>query len=88
MAHHRDTLALNISAQGRVVIPAPLRRAMGVGAGDCLLAHLEDNRLVLEKAETIKRRLKARFANFGKGVSLADELLADRREESLREKGE
>ncbi len=85
MTHNANTLELSVSAQGRVVIPAPLRRAMGIGAGDFLLAHIEDDRLVLEKAETIKRRLKARFAKIDKTTSLADELIFERKEESKRE---
>lgn len=76
---------VRLGPQGRVVIPAALRRALGFEPGDTLLARLEDGRLVLEKPETIKRRLKARFAHIGPGTSLADELLAERREEARRE---
>jgi hypothetical protein len=35
--------------------------------------------------ETIKRRLKARFSQLPKGISLADELIADRREEAKQD---
>ena len=45
----------------------------------------EDDRLVLEKAEAIERRLKALFAHIPPHVSLADELIAERREEATRE---
>jgi len=85
MAHNADVLEVRLGAQGRVVIPAPLRRALGVDVGDRLLAHLEDDRLVLEKAESIKLRLKGRFSRIGKGVSLAAELIAERREEAKLE---
>ncbi|MGH8520623.1 MAG: AbrB/MazE/SpoVT family DNA-binding domain-containing protein [Gammaproteobacteria bacterium] len=71
--------------QGRLVIPAALRRTLGFEPGDTLVAHLEEGRLVLEKPETIKRRLKARFARLPKGKSLAAELLAERRDEAKRE---
>ena len=40
---------------------------------------------MLEKQETVKRRLKARFAHVSKDRSLADELIAERREEAIRE---
>jgi bifunctional DNA-binding transcriptional regulator/antitoxin component of YhaV-PrlF toxin-antitoxin module len=58
---------------------------MGVDRGDTLLAHVDEGRIVLEKAESVKRRLKARFAVLGKKASLADELIADRRAEARRE---
>ena len=76
---------VQLGPQGRVVIPAPLRRLLGLETGDTLVARLEDGRLVLEKRETIKRRLKARFARL---PSLATELLAERREEAKREAGQ
>jgi hypothetical protein len=45
-----------------------------------LIARSEEGRLILEKQETIKRRLKARFSQLPKGISLADELIVDHRE--------
>ena len=79
---------VQLGPQGRVVIPAPLRRLLGFEAGDTLVARLEDGRLILEKRETIKRRLKARFARLPIEKSLASELLAERREEAEREAGQ
>lgn len=40
---------------------------------------------LLEKQETIKRRLKARFSQLPKETSLANELIAERHEEAKRE---
>jgi AbrB family looped-hinge helix DNA binding protein len=37
------------------VIPAPLRRSLGLGEGDRLVARQESGRLVLEKADQIKQ---------------------------------
>jgi len=71
---------VQLGAQGRLVIPASFRKALGFESGDTLIARLDEDRLVLEKAETIKQRLKARFATVPKDVSLAGELLAERRE--------
>lgn len=85
MAHSEDVLEVHLGAQGRLVIPAPLRKRLGVDKGDTLLAHVDEGRIVLEKAESFKRRLKARFSILGKKVSLADELIADRRVEARRE---
>ncbi|MBI4827959.1 MAG: AbrB/MazE/SpoVT family DNA-binding domain-containing protein [Nitrospinae bacterium] len=88
MAKQASKVEVHLGPQGRMVIPAFLRRAMGVGSGDRLLAHLEDDRLVLEKTESVKIRLKARFAHVRKGRSLAKELIADRREEAKKELAE
>jgi AbrB family looped-hinge helix DNA binding protein len=79
---------IQLGSQGRLVIPASLRRALGFNAGDRLVARLEEGRLILEKAETIKRRLKARFAKVSRDISLADELITERRDEARREASE
>lgn len=67
------------------MIPASLRLALGFEEGDTLIARNEEGRLILEKQGTIKQRLKARFSHLPKSMSLADELIAERREESNRE---
>ena len=81
-------MEVHLGRQGRLVIPAALRRLLGFEEGDVLVARSEAGRLILEKQETIKRRLKARFSQLPKGTSLADELIAERREETTREVGE
>lgn len=72
---------VQLGPQGRLVIPARLRRTLGFEPGDALIVRIENDRLILEKRETVKRRLKARFAALPKGTSLADQLLNERREE-------
>jgi AbrB family looped-hinge helix DNA binding protein len=88
MAELSTPSEVRLDVQGRLVIPAALRKSLGFEPGDALVVRLEDGRLVLEKPETIQRRLKARFANLQPGVSLADELMAERREEAKRETAE
>jgi len=85
MAEPELTNEVQLSAQGRVVIPAALRRALGFHPGDRLIVRQEDGRLVLEKAETVERRLKARFTHIPKHENLADELIDERRAEARRE---
>ena len=70
--------------QGRLVIPAQLRREMSISSGDVLLAAVEGQRLVLEKREAVLERVKRRFSHIPSGVSLAEELIAERRAEPLR----
>ncbi len=79
---------VQLGPQGRLVIPARLRRSLGFESGDSLIARIEEGRLILEKAETIKRRLKSRFAHLPPTTSLAEELIAERREEAKREANE
>jgi len=76
---------VQMGQQGRLVIPAVLRRALALVEGDTLVARLENGRLVLEKRATIQQRLKARFAAVPVNISLADELIAERRAEYQRE---
>ena len=83
-----QSVEVNLGRQGRLVIPAALRRSLGFEEGDTLVAHEEAGRLVLEKPETIKQRLKARFAQVPNDRSLVDELIAERREEAKKEAAE
>lgn len=76
---------VHLGRQGRLVIPAALRRALGFEEGDKLVARSEAGRLVLEKHSTIEQRLKTRFANVGRDRSLATELIEERREAALKE---
>ena len=85
MENHNE---IQVSAQGRLVIPVALRRALGFQPGDKLIAYQEDGRLVLEKSTTIERRLKQRFDHIPQSESLVDELIAERRAEVHREAGE
>lgn len=65
---------------GRLVIPAVLRREMGVEPGDDLLLRVEDGELkVIGRMQAI-RRIQAHAQQFKKpGESVVDEFLAERR---------
>ncbi len=76
---------LQLGPQGRIVIPADIRRQLGLAPGDTLIARIEDDRLVIEKPDAIVRRLRARFAALPAGTDLAAELIAERRLEGSRE---
>lgn len=81
------SLEVSLGRQGRLVIPAPLRRALELQEGDRLVARQEADRLVLEKPDRIKSRLKARFAQVPSERALVDELIAERREQFSIEDG-
>jgi AbrB family looped-hinge helix DNA binding protein len=77
---------VRINENGRVVIPAALRKAMGIKAGDELLVRLEDNELRIATMRNRIARAQERVSSYVKpGVSLVDKLIAERREENRRE---
>lgn len=67
------------------MIPADVRRELGIAEGAVLAASTEEGRLILEPREEVLARVRRRFRGVADGVSLADELIADRREEARRE---
>lgn len=75
------------SPDGRVTIPAPVRRAAGIEPGQRLVAYVEDGRVVLEEWGHLLRRVQNRVAaaTAGHTGSAVDELIADRRAEAARE---
>ena len=71
---------------GKLVIPASMRRELGIGAGDTVMVDIDNGELrvrsvskALERARAILRR------HIPEGVNLADELSADRRAEAEHE---
>lgn len=78
-----------LSPNGRIVIPSALREQMGVKAGDTLMLDFEDGVLKIESLMTRVRRIQEEVAKYvPAGVSLSDELIAERREEARREEEE
>jgi len=77
---------LRINENGRVVIPAPFRKALGINPGDEVILRLEGDEL---RITTLKRRLERARRHVRKyvkpGVSLVDELIAERREAAKHE---
>lgn len=74
----KSVLEVQVGESGRLVIPAQLRNQLSLQTGDRLVAHVEQNRLIFEKAETVKERIHQRFAHL-RGKGIVEELIADRR---------
>ena len=82
------SVEVHLDRQRRLVIPATLRQLLGFEEGDKLVAREEAGRLILEKRDTIKQRLRAQMAKVPQGRSLANELIAERHEAAKREAAE
>jgi AbrB family looped-hinge helix DNA binding protein len=75
-----------LNENGRIVIPAAIRRQMGLTAGDTLLFSIEGDVLKVESHRARVRRVQESLRKYiSPGRSLADELIAERREEARRE---
>jgi antitoxin PrlF len=72
-------VTLVLGQQGRLVIPAGIRAALGLVPGDRLHLHLAGQRLVLERQQDAVAELRGLGARIPKARSLVDELLAERR---------
>ena len=81
-----EGIQAHINQNGRIVIPAVIRKAMGVKLGDSVVMSLEDGVLRIEPQLAKIRRIQREFEPFANPASLAsDELIAERREEARRE---
>jgi AbrB family looped-hinge helix DNA binding protein len=77
---------IRVSQNGRVVIPASFRKALGINVGDEVLLRLEDDELRITTQQRRIRRAQRRARRYLKpGSSLVAELLAERREAAKNE---
>jgi AbrB family looped-hinge helix DNA binding protein len=79
----RDTTTIQVGPKGRIVIPADIRRELGLDEGSELVATLAEDGVLLLPRHAVKRRLRGMFA--GVKVSMADELIRDRRAAAKKE---
>lgn len=70
---------LVLGQQGRLVIPAAVRAALGLAPGDRLHLHVAGPRIVLERQEDAVAELRALADDVPRSRSLVEELLAERR---------
>jgi AbrB family looped-hinge helix DNA binding protein len=75
-----------VNENGRVVIPAAFRKALGIHVGDEVVLRIEDNELhILSLKRRIERAQRLVRQHVKPGTSLVDELIAERRQAAKRE---
>lgn len=77
-----------VNQDGRVLIPAQIRRDLQMDPGATLILSVEDGRVVLETREQLIERMRREIAESWTGdpdTSPADELIAERRAEAATE---
>ncbi len=79
-------IAMKMSEGGRVVVPAEIRKALGLKEGDTVLWELDEHGAKLTSRRERLRQAQALIRQYiPEGVSLADELIAQRRAETERD---
>ncbi len=77
---------VRVNENGRVVIPASFRKALGIRPGDEVLLRLEDDELrITTQRNRLERARKLVRKYIPAGRSLADELIAERRQAAQEE---
>jgi AbrB family looped-hinge helix DNA binding protein len=85
-ANKLSRVRARIGAGGRLVIPAEIRRQLGLEEGTAVVMRVEDGELRLLSVIDSARRVQERMKPYLKpGVSMVDELIAERRAEAARE---
>jgi AbrB family looped-hinge helix DNA binding protein len=80
------TTRVKVAEGGRIVIPAEYRKRLGVQVGDDVILQLDDGEIRLFTVREAIRRAQAMVRRYvPEGVSLVDELIAERRAEAARE---
>ena len=76
---------IEVGRQGRIVIPASIRRELGIDEGTKLAVRIKDGAIELLTDDAIDRRLRAIWANIPYG---SEDLMAERRTEAARDAAE
>jgi len=80
------TYQTRLDGSGRIVLPAELRQRHHLAEGDTLLVVEDETGLHVKPFEQVVREAQTYFRSvIPPGVSLADELVAERRAEAVRE---
>ncbi len=77
---------MRVNENGRVVIPASYRKALGIKAGDQVILRMEDDELRITTMRSKIERAQRLVRKYVRpNTPLVDELIAERREAAKRE---
>lgn len=76
---------VHVGERGRLVLPADLRRELGVDRGDAVVLDETRGGIRLRSAREVAGSARGMFASAAKHRTLVDELLDERRREAKRE---
>jgi AbrB family looped-hinge helix DNA binding protein len=86
--NHDEVYSVALGERGRLVLPARLRQRLALQPGDRLIVTIDgEGGLRVVAAREQARRLRGLYRDLAPGRSLADELIAERREEEQKETG-
>lgn len=81
-----DIVRTKLTQGGRIVIPAEMRKRLGMEIGDSLNIEIRNDSLQVTTMRAALRRIQKQLKkHIPPGVSLVDELIADRRKEAANE---
>jgi AbrB family looped-hinge helix DNA binding protein len=77
---------IQLGEKGRIVIPAEMREALGIKPGDSVDISVKDHEVRISTLQSRLRRAQESVRSYvPAGISLADELSAERREAAKHE---
>lgn len=77
---------MRVNENGRVVIPASFRERLGIRVGDEVVLQIHDDELrITTLRSNIERAQRLVRKHVKRGISLVDELIAERREAARHE---
>lgn len=85
-----ETHEARVVEEGKLVLPEPVRRALGIAEGDILTIELDDGHVRLRASDSWIDEARAMLKPYmpADGRLLSDELIADRRAEAARDEWE
>lgn len=82
----RQIVTAKVAHGGRILIPAEIRRQLEMEIGENVNLEVENGSLRITSSRAALRRLQRRFKKLvPDGVSLVDELIAERRSDAANE---
>lgn len=84
-----DPIHVKVDSAGRLLVPAELREKFGIRPGGMVVLREKEGHLQIVNQRQLMREAQAYFRQFvPEGVSLVDELIAERRREAAKEESE